>query len=265
MNASLTSARRIRALSWTALFCLTGACLSCHQAKRTVDPAARVHILDLLKRGQLEDARRAIESLGDPALPDNADLWAKYHLQVVIHNPLSGATIDAARSIASDRAEFVTAKDFIHQSIELSVQSAGGATAISTLAAQMARAEAALWHGDGGHELKVLLSLARAERCSNENEWPCMQSELETLSGLGARSQAEQLRASAELRLRSQAESAQLCGQRSDAACFDRAIERWTRWEAFTGRHAPELPRLRNQRSKALHLRGDRPSSLPSM
>lgn len=213
-----------------------------------------MQILDLLKRGRLEDARRAIENLGNPSLPDNAELWAKYHLQVVMRTPLSGASVDAARSIPSGRAEFGTARQFIHRSIELSVEAAGGASALPTLATQIASAESSLWRGDGGHELNVLLSAARAQRCSREDEWPCVEAELGTLRSLGAAAQAEQVRASTESRLRGQAQSAQHCKPLCGPSCFDGAIERWTRWEHFTGEHSPELLRIKQERWKALRL-----------
>jgi hypothetical protein len=212
-----------------------------------LDVKIRHRVLALIQNGKLEEARRAIADLGSPDAAPAADLWAQYYLKRVMTLPPSEASVNAANAIRPDHIEYTIARRYIHAYIEFSVKAIDGDP--GQLGPLIADAEAALWSGDGGRQITILLSTVRANTCLRQEEWPCVEDESAHLSALGEHTQSDQIRRRAIARLRRNVDSAMQCGEDDCEACLTRAIDSLSRLEAFTHSPPPALGALRAKRT----------------
>lgn len=226
------------------LLALVGSASNCSR-HHAVSAAERARILELIRSGRLPEAREGLAAHGSNQSSDLDDLWAKYNLEFVKRNPLSGDSIKAVKGMPSHRPEVGLARQYVHKSVEFSVRAADGD--LTHLASQIARVEDALWAGDGGRELNILLALLRARKCFAIEELPCLQEQLGHLNVLSATAEADVIILSVTTRLLERAISAGSCPLKCDVACLEPAIDHWSKWEEFTKREAPEASELRGR------------------
>jgi hypothetical protein len=232
-----------RALQLGAIVAMVCSAVAC-RGRAGVSAAERRKILTLLAHGALEDAKQALDRLGNTPRADLDDLWSQYYLQIVYRTPVSGASVAAVAAIKPGKSEKVTATDFIHYSIRQSARAASGATVADD---RIKLAEDALWRGDNGHALRVMLCQFKGERCLRDQEWPCLAEQVAALQALDERSQAQKLGDEAAADLRRKAMSAEECTHDEPDRCRQKAIDYWLWWEELTGAESPDLRRLRSE------------------